>query len=103
MTDLLFWQVYEKVVLAVSAVIPAKAGIQYFRAFLDSRLRGSDDWIAFFSNLLELTISFSPTCRARGIRMLSAVPLTLPLSPKLGGEGGVRGPTGRGLSVFALL
>jgi hypothetical protein len=69
MTDLLFWQVYEKVVLAVSAVIPAKAGIQYFRAFLDSRLRGSDDWIAFFSNLLELTISFSPTCRARDIRM----------------------------------
>jgi hypothetical protein len=39
------------VVFAVFAVIPAKAGIQYFRAFLDSRLRGSDDRIAFFSNL----------------------------------------------------
>ena len=24
------------------SVIPAQAGIQYFRAFLDSRLRGSD-------------------------------------------------------------
>jgi hypothetical protein len=88
MTDLLFWQVYEKVVLAVSAVIPAKAGIQYFRAFLDSRLRGSDDWIAFFSNLLELTISFSPTCCARGIRMLSAVPLTPPSPPSLGERAG---------------
>jgi hypothetical protein len=25
------------------SVIPAKAGIQYFQALLDSRLRGSDD------------------------------------------------------------
>jgi len=31
-----------KEVLVVFAVIPVKAGIQYFRNFLDSRLRGSD-------------------------------------------------------------
>jgi hypothetical protein len=39
--------VFEKLVFAVFAVIPAKAGIQSFLAFLDSRLRGSDEGIAF--------------------------------------------------------
>jgi hypothetical protein len=34
-------------------VIPAKAGIQYSKCFLDSRLRGSDDLIAPFSSLLD--------------------------------------------------
>jgi hypothetical protein len=29
------------------SVIPAQAGIQYFRAFLDSRLRGSDGFDDF--------------------------------------------------------
>jgi hypothetical protein len=41
------------VVFAVFAVIPAKAGIQYFRGALDSRLRGSDEQTSFFSNLLN--------------------------------------------------
>jgi hypothetical protein len=40
-------EVAEKAVLVIFAVIPAKAGIQYFELFLDSRLRGSDDPIAF--------------------------------------------------------
>jgi hypothetical protein len=35
----------------VFEVIPSKAGIQSFLAFLDSRLRGSDGRMAFFSNL----------------------------------------------------
>jgi hypothetical protein len=43
----------EKPVFVVFAVIPAKAGIQSLRALLDSRLRGSDDRMAFFSNLLQ--------------------------------------------------
>jgi hypothetical protein len=38
----------------VSGVIPAQAGIQFFLAFLDSHLRGSDEKIEFFSNLLEM-------------------------------------------------
>ena len=38
--------------LVVFPVIPAKAGIQYFNGFLDSRLRGSDDLIVFFSDPL---------------------------------------------------
>jgi hypothetical protein len=46
-------QVAEKVVFVVFAVIPAKAGIQYFHGLLDSRLRGSDDRIVSFSTLLE--------------------------------------------------
>ena len=37
---------------AVFAVVPAKAGIQSFPAFLDSRLRGSDEQILLFSNRL---------------------------------------------------
>ena len=35
----------EKPLFAVFAVIPAEAGIQYLQAFLDSRLRGSDQGI----------------------------------------------------------
>jgi hypothetical protein len=42
----------EKTCFAVSGVIPAQAGIQYSPAFLDSRLRGSDEGIVFFSSLL---------------------------------------------------
>jgi len=47
-------QVAEKLVFAVFAVIPAKAGIQFFLAFLDSRLRGSDKRLMVFSSLLAL-------------------------------------------------
>jgi len=36
--------------------ISAKAGIQFFQAFLDSRFRGSDSEMEFFSNLLKLII-----------------------------------------------
>jgi hypothetical protein len=39
------------------SVIPAQAGIQYFRAFLDSRLRGSDDYEDFFSSASSLMVS----------------------------------------------
>jgi hypothetical protein len=46
-------QDYERAALLVSGVIPAKAGIQSLLAYLDSRLRGSDERIVFFSNLLE--------------------------------------------------
>jgi hypothetical protein len=34
-------------------VIPAEAGIQFFQYVLDSRLRGSDGELEFFSKLLE--------------------------------------------------
>jgi hypothetical protein len=53
------YQVAEKVVFAVFAVIPAKAGIQSFLAFLDSRLRGSDVRILLFNILLEARHRFS--------------------------------------------
>ena len=46
-------QVAEKAVFALFLVIPAGAGIQYFLTFLHSRLRGSDERIVFFSNLLS--------------------------------------------------
>jgi hypothetical protein len=39
-------QVAEKAGLPLFTVIPAKAGIQPFLAFLDSRLRGSDERMA---------------------------------------------------------
>ena len=45
--------VAEKPVFTGFAVIPAKAGIQYFRAFLDSLLCACDERIVFFSILLE--------------------------------------------------
>jgi hypothetical protein len=45
--------VAEKPVFTVFAVIPAKAGIQYFPAFVDSRLCASDERIVFLSILLE--------------------------------------------------
>ena len=66
---LYYSQVDEKVGFAVFAVIPTNpgsgsgsgAGIQYFRVFW-TLLRGSDDRIAFFSNLLmtELTSASDP-------------------------------------------
>jgi hypothetical protein len=43
------WQVAEKGILIVFAVIPAKAGIQCSKGSLDSRFRGSDGLIVFFS------------------------------------------------------
>jgi hypothetical protein len=46
------FKVADKGILIVFAVIPAKAGIQYSKGFLDSRLRGSDGLILRFSNLL---------------------------------------------------
>jgi hypothetical protein len=51
-------QVAEKPVFAVFAVIPAKAGIQSFLGFLDSRLRGSDGGIVFSNNLTVYLFSF---------------------------------------------
>ena len=39
--------------LARSRVIPAKAGIQVIQFILDSRLRGSDSSVKFFSGLLK--------------------------------------------------
>jgi hypothetical protein len=47
--------VAEKVVFVVFGVIPAKAGIQCYIGFLDSRLRGSDGLVVFFSNLPKQT------------------------------------------------
>jgi hypothetical protein len=46
-------QAAEKPVFEVLNVIPAEAGIQYFLAFLDSRLRGSDGSMTFFSSLIR--------------------------------------------------
>jgi hypothetical protein len=43
---------------AVSDVIPAKAGIQYFRVFLDSRLRGSDGRDILSSTRLTMNPSY---------------------------------------------
>jgi len=58
--DSLFCLIDEKPVIVVLDVIPAKAGIQYFNGFLDSRLRGSDGFFALFSRLLEnLTSTWS--------------------------------------------
>jgi len=37
-------------------VIPAKAGIQYCKDFLDSRLRGSDDLTLFFNEAQTQTM-----------------------------------------------
>jgi len=50
--EIILWPVAERRDLVVLAVIPAKAGIQCFKSFLDSRLRGSDGLTLFFSNLL---------------------------------------------------
>jgi hypothetical protein len=47
----------EGAVLIFFYVIPAKAGIQYLKSFLDSRLRGSDGLIVFFSSLLFVSFS----------------------------------------------
>jgi hypothetical protein len=49
----------EKPGFVVIAVIPAEAGIQYLPALLDSRLRGSDEGLAFFRNLLPLSDRWS--------------------------------------------
>jgi len=43
---------------ALGSVIPAKAGIQSFLGFLDSRLRGSDDRDALASAGLTKTASY---------------------------------------------
>lgn len=46
------WHAAEKSGFWAFDVIPAEAGIQSFLAFLNSRMRGSDERVVFFSNLL---------------------------------------------------
>jgi hypothetical protein len=46
------------------SVIPAKAGIQSFQGFLDSRLRGSDDLADFLRDRQTFNGAISPIKRA---------------------------------------
>jgi hypothetical protein len=51
------WWSAVSVALTLFVVIPAQAGIQYSLAFLDSRLRGSDEDTAFFRKRPALRVT----------------------------------------------